>query len=250
MSQVIAITGKGGTGKTALAALLVRHLIKNRKSLLVIDADADTNLPGALGVTAEKTVGEMKEFMFEQRDKMSPDTDKERVLESKIYEVLTETKHYDLLVMGRPEGAGCYCFANNLLRGIMDRLIKNYDITIIDTAAGLEHLSRRLIRDVDTMVVVTDGSRRGLQTAERIRDLAGKLSLNVKRMYVAANKVTDENRETIKRYAAELKLELIGAIPFDAGLARLDMEGTPLVQLGDDSPAVKETGVIAKRIGL
>jgi len=132
----------------------------------------------------------MREFMLQERDKLPPDTSKERLLESKVYEVLIEMPHYDLLVMGRPEGSGCYCFANNLLRGIMDRILKNYDLTIIDTAAGLEHLSRRIIRDVDELLVVTDGSRRGLQTAERIRELAKSLDLKIKNMHVIANKVT------------------------------------------------------------
>jgi len=130
--------------------------------------------------------------------------------------------------MGRPEGSGCYCFANNLLRGIMDRILKNYDITIIDTAAGLEHLSRRIIRDVDELLVVTDGSRRGLQTAERIRELAKSLNLNVKQMHVIANKVTpkpDADREICR----ELKMDLAGIVPFDEVLARFDLEGRLLL---------------------
>ncbi len=248
--RVIAITGKGGTGKTAVAALLIKCLSSNKKTLLAIDADPDSNLPDVLGVKVEKTVGDMREFMFEERDKMPLDTDKERVLESKVYEVLAEMKRYDLLVMGRPEGAGCYCFANNLLRGIMDRILKNYDLTIIDTAAGLEHLSRRIIRDVDELLVVTDGSRRGLQTAERIRELAKSLNLNIKKMHVIANKVTSENKARIEEYARELKMDVVGVVPFDETLAKFDLEGKPLVELPESSAAVKGVGEIAKRMGL
>ena len=248
--KVIAITGKGGTGKTAVAGMLIRHISKGKKTLLAIDADPDSNLPDVLGVKVEKTIGDMREFMLAQRDKMAPDTNKERLLESKIYEVLTEMPNYDLLVMGRPEGSGCYCFANNLLRGIMDKILKNYDLTIIDTAAGLEHLSRRIIRDVDELLVVTDGSRRGLQTAERIRELAKSLNLNIKKMHVIANKATPENREQIEDYARELKMDLMGIVPFDETLAKFDLEGRPLYELPDDSVALAGVGEIVRKMGL
>jgi CO dehydrogenase maturation factor len=190
----------------------------------------------------------MREYMFAGKENMLQDISKERILESKLYEVLVETPIYDLLVMGRPEGPGCYCYTNNLLRGIMDRIIKNYDLTIIDTPAGLEHLSRGLIRDVDELLVVTDGSRRGIQTAERIRDLAGKLSLKIKKVYVLANKITPDSLERISQYASELGLEMIGAVSFDENIARYDLEGEPLAKLPEESVSVREIGRIAERI--
>jgi len=248
--KVIAITGKGGTGKTAIAGMLIRNLSTGKKAILAIDADPDSNLPDVLGAEVEKTIGDMREFMLTERDKLPPDINKESFLESKIYEILTERQGYDLLVMGRPEGAGCYCFANNLLRGIMDRILKNYDLTIIDTAAGLEHLSRRIIRDVDELLIVTDGSRRGLQTAERIRDLAKGLNLNIRKMHVIANKITPENRARIEEYAKELKMDLIGIVPFDNTLAKFDLEGRPLSELPEDSTAVKAVQEIVMRMGL
>ncbi len=248
--KVIAITGKGGTGKTAVAGMLIKYLSKSNKTLLTIDADPDSNLPDVLGVKVDKTIGDMREFMLTERDRMPPDINKERLLESKVYEVLIEMPAYDLLVMGRPEGAGCYCFANNLLRGIMDRILKNYDLTIIDTAAGLEHLSRRIIRDVDELLVVTDGSRRGLQTAERIRELAKSLNLNIRNMHVIANKVTPQNSARIEEYARELKMDIVGVVPFDEILARFDLEGKPLAELPEDSVALRGVGEIARRMGL
>jgi len=132
----------------------------------------------------------------------------------------------------------------------MDRILKNYDLTVIDTAAGLEHLSRRIIRDVDELLVVTDGSRRGLQTAERIRELAKSLNLNVKKMHVIANKVTPGNRARLEEYAKELKMDLVGVVPFDEILARYDLEGRPLSELPEDSIAFKAVGDIAKSMGL
>ncbi len=248
--KVIAVTGKGGTGKTAIAGMLIKHLTSGKKTLLAIDADPDSNLPDVLGVMVDKTVGDMREFMLQERDKMAPDTNKEVLLESKVYEVLTEMPRYDLLVMGRPEGSGCYCFANNLLRSIMDRILKNYDLTIIDTAAGLEHLSRRIIRNVDELLVVTDGSRRGLQTAERIRELSGSLNLNIGKMHVIANKVTSENRARLEEYAKKLKMDLVGVVPFDEVLASFDLEGRSLVELPEDSEALRGVGEIVQKMGL
>ncbi len=250
MTKVIAITGKGGTGKTAMTSLLIRHLTKTNKVVLAIDADPDTNLPETLGCEVVKTVGDMKQFMLDERDNLPPDINKESIFESKLYEVLEEMPKYDLIVMGRPEGSGCYCYVNNLLRGIMDRLVKNYDVVIIDTEAGLEHFSRKMIRDVDDLIVVTDGSRRGLRTAERIRDLTEELDTNVRNIVVVANKVTDANRAEIKRTADGLNLELIGSVPVDRVIAERDLKGLPLFDLPDDSIAVQEVDKIAKKLGL
>ena len=249
MTKKIAITGKGGTGKTALAALLIRHIVRTDtdRVLLAVDADSDANLPEALGETVEMTVGDIRETAIEG---LPPDADKMQVLESKIYEVLLEKPRYDLLVMGRPDGPGCYCYANNLLRGIMDKVTENYDIVVIDTAAGMEHLSRRIIRNIDYLLVVTDGSRKGLSTAERIRDLVGELDLGFKQIYVVLNKVTPENRDSLTKHASELGFAIAGTIPFDTMLAEYDLEGLPLVDLPDESEAVVETGRIAELIGV
>lgn len=247
MTTTIAVTGKGGTGKTAVAALLIRHVMQSDRVLLAVDADPDSNLPEALGDTASRTVGDIREMAIED---LPPDADKMQILESRIYEILIEKPRYDLLVMGRPDGPGCYCYANNLLRGIMDRITKNYDLVIIDTAAGLEHLSRRIIRNPDILLIVTDGSRKGLSTAERIRDLASELDLGFKKMYILLNKVTPENKESLQEYASELGFEIAGTIPFDATLAEYDLEGTALVDLPDDSQAVTEVERITGVIGI
>lgn len=248
--KVVAITGKGGTGKTAVAAMLIRKLVSKDKTILAIDADPDSNLPEVLGDEVEQTVGDQREFLMTQRDNLPPDTDKSRVLESKIYSVLSEQTGYDLLVMGRPEGKGCYCFANNLLRGIMDRIIKNYDLTIVDTAAGLEHLSRGIIQDVNELIVVTDGSKRGLHTAQRIRELVNELDLNIEKMHVVLNKVTPQNSERLQEYAGELGLDLAGVIPFDETIAQFDLEGRPLKELPPMSPAIVEIENIIIQLGL
>jgi CO dehydrogenase maturation factor len=250
VAKIIAVTGKGGTGKTATTSLLIRHLTRGDKVVLAVDADPDTNLPETLGCEPGKTIGDIKEFMHEERDNLPPDINKESILEGKLYEILEEMPGYDLLVMGRPEGSGCYCYVNNLLRGIMNKLVDNYDILIIDAEAGLEHFSRKIFRNVDDLIVVTDGSRRGLRTAERIRELVGELETEVSNIYVIANKVTDSNREKIAGTAKELGLELIGMIPVDEMIIQRDLAGEPLFDLPDDSVAVQEIEKIAQKLGL
>lgn len=253
MGKVIAVTGKGGTGKTAVTAMLIGHLVKNsgkKYRMLVIDADADANLADALGVRVGKTIGDMREFMQQSRFTTSPETDKQVLFESKLFEILLEEAGYDLLVMGKPEGSGCYCFVNNLLRGIMDKTTANYDLIIIDTPAGLEHFSRKTIPDLDDLIVVTDESRRGLTTGERIRDLAGEIELKYKDLFVIVNKVTIERKEKVLANARDLGLKVIGTIPYDESLARFDLVGDPLMGLPDDSPAVKEMVQVVEALGL
>jgi CO dehydrogenase maturation factor len=253
LGKVIAVTGKGGTGKTAVTAMLIRHLVKNsgkKYRMLVIDADADANLADALGVRVGKTIGDMREFMQQSRFNTPPETDKQVLFESKLFEILLEEEGYDLLVMGKPEGSGCYCFVNNLLRGVMDKTTANYDLIIIDTPAGLEHFSRKTIPDLDDLIVVTDESRRGLTTGERIRDLAGEIELKYKNLFVIVNKVTIERKEKVLENARDLGLKVIGTIPYDESLARFDLVGDPLMGLPDDSPAVKEMVQVVEALGL
>ncbi|MFW5987536.1 MAG: AAA family ATPase [Methanohalophilus sp.] len=250
MTKIIAITGKGGTGKTAITALLMRQLTKSDKVVLAIDADPDTNLPETLGCEADRTIGDIKEYMMNERDNMPPDINKESIFESKIYETLNELPDYDLLVMGRPEGSGCYCYVNNLLRGIMDRLTENYDVVIMDMEAGLEHFSRKTIRNIDDLLVVTDGSRRGMRTAERISELVHELETDVRNIHVVANKVTEDNKEQIQKTANELGLKLIGLVPTDEMIAERDLAGEALYDLPEDSKAVIEVERIAAKLGL
>ena len=253
MGKIIAVTGKGGTGKTAVTAMLIRHLLKESQkkyNILVIDADPDANLADALGVEASKTVGDMREFMQESRFTAAPDTDKQRLFESKIFEILIEEDGYDMLIMGKPEGSGCYCFVNNLLRGIMEKTVDNYDLVLIDAAAGLEHFSRKIFPELDGLIVVSDESRRGLTTAERIRDLAKEMDLKYKDLYVIVNKVTPERSDKVLETANGLGLKVIGTIPYDQNLAKFDLVGDPLTGLPDDSPAIVKMKQVVEELGL
>lgn len=252
MGKVIAITGKGGTGKTAVTAMLIRHLNNSEKKfrILAIDADPDANLADALGVQVGKTIGDMREFMQDSRFTASPDTDKQALFEAKVFEILLEEDGYDLLVMGKPEGSGCYCYVNNLLRAILDKTATDYDLIVIDTPAGLEHFSRKIFPELDDLIVVTDESRRGLTTGERIRDIAREMGLKYKGLYVIVNKITTGRRDKVIENATSLGLEVIGIIPYDESLAKFDLVGDPLTGLPDDSPAVKEMVNVVGKLGL
>lgn len=235
---VVAVAGKGGTGKTLVSALLINFISESTTSVLAVDADPDSNLPEALGVADEvkKTLGDIRELFQVSRDDMGT-MNKEQWLEGKIYaEAICECPRYDLLVMGRPEGEGCYCFANSLLRGVLKRLMRHYDYIVIDTEAGLEHFSRKTIDSADYIIIVTDMSRKGLATASRIKDLAEDLKLNFRKIYLIANRITSSSAEkTIKEFAKEKGMELLAVLPYDERVAEIDLRGEPVTEIDKNS---------------
>ncbi len=247
--MIIAVSGKGGTGKTVIASLLVRSLAeRNAYDILAIDSDPDSNLPEALGVEVERTIGDIREELLEKRDSLSPGMSWRSQLEYEAMRAIVETRAFDLISMGRPEGPGCYCAANHVLREIIDTLAKNYDYVIIDTEAGLEHLSRRTTQNVDVMLVVTDTSKRGITTAARIKELAEELQVKFSDIYVVINRATAETKEKLQEYAREIGLEVIGIVPEDENVRRYDYEGKPLIELPDDTPALRAVREIAEKI--
>ena len=248
--MIIAVSGKGGTGKTLLSSLLIKALSEKNKDILAIDADPDSNLPEALGVEVIKTVGDVREELKVDTAKgnIPKDMNKWDILDYKIMESVVETPKFDLLVMGRPEGSGCYCAVNNMLRKIIETLSANYDYIVIDTEAGLEHLSRRTTQNVDTMLVVTDKSKRGILTAQRIGELSNELDINFKKMFLVVNRITPDNKDMIIKKAKETGIEIIGTIYEDEEVAEYDIEGTPLVNLPDDSNSVITVSKIVSRI--
>lgn len=241
MSKVIAVSGKGGVGKTLVAALLVKELVERKAgSVLAIDADPDANLAGALGVTVEKTIGDIREDISHG---LPANVEKRTYLESKAFEITVESDGFDLISMGRPEGSGCYCALNHMLREVIDTTTKAYDYTVIDAEAGLEHLSRRTTQNVDTMLVVTDASHRGLETAKRIKELAKELEIEFRGLKLVLNRVTEENKETLREEASKVDIPVIAEIPEDANVSKYDLSGKPLIELPGDSlacVAVKE----------
>ncbi len=152
--------------------------------------------------------------------------------------------------MGRSEGEGCYCFVNNVLTHILDTLTKNYGVILMDMEAGLEHLSRRTDRDVDAMLVVTDPSRMGFETARRIKDLAEEVHIDVKKIYLVGNNFPQDMTDTLKKAADDIGVELAGSVPYDENVMSFNITGKPLLGIPDDSPAYRAVEHIAQKIGL
>jgi CO dehydrogenase maturation factor len=243
---IIAVSGKGGTGKTLVSSLLIKSIRGKGRDILAIDADPDSNLPEALGIQVDRTVGDIREELKKDtaQGNLPTDANKWDILDYKIMESIIETPEFDLLVMGRPEGSGCYCAVNNILRKIIETISQNYDYIIIDTEAGLEHLSRRTTQNVDVMLVVTDPSKRGILTAKRIEELSDELDISFKNMYLVLNRVKPQNESVILEKVKEIKLDIAGTIYEDQLIENYDMEGEPLINLPEDSQAVESVSQI------
>jgi len=239
VTKTIAVAGKGGTGKTTLSALIIDYLVrKGRGSVLAIDADPSTNLNLALGVPLTDTVGDVREETATAvgGSRALGGMSKWDYLDLRINEALVEERGFDLLAMGRPEGPGCYCAANNILRTSVDRLSDGYDYVVIDNEAGLEHLSRRTTRDVDLLLVVSDPTLRGIVAAGRVAEVVNELKTDVGAIYLIVNRVTgDALPELLMKAIDDFKLKLAGFIPADPAVNDLDSHGEPIVKLPADA---------------
>lgn len=250
---VISVSGKGGVGKTTTAALLTRIVTeKTKRDLLVVDADPVLNLPRALGIDVPKTVGSIATKLRRDIDEgtYNGEVAKQDVLEGEIYEALIEDPRFDFLAMGRTEGEGCYCYVNRLLTQILDTLSQNYEITLLDMSAGLEHLSRRTNRNVDILIIVVDPSRAAYEAALRIRDLAKEVHIEFKKIVVIGNRFPPEMEADLKSQLEIEGMQLIGMIPNDDELSKVNYRGVPLFDLDEESPAVKAVDQIAEKLGL
>ena len=250
---VVSVAGKGGVGKTTTSALLSRAVIElTKRSLLVVDADPVMNLPRALGVEVPMSVGAIATRLRKSIDdgSLGGEVAKQDVLEGEIFESLVESDRFDFLAMGRTEGEGCYCYVNRLLTQILDTLSKNYELTLMDMSAGLEHLSRRTNRNVDVLVIVIDPSRAAFEAAVRIRDLAKEVHIDFKKIVVIGNRFPEGMEDDLRKQLEEVDLTLIGMIPNDDELSKANYLGRPLTELDANSPAVKSVEEIAEKLGL
>lgn len=251
MALHIAVAGKGGTGKTTFAAVAIRQLIKGgKKPVLAVDADANANLNEALGIEVEETISEIIDKIKNDLAPLPAGMTKDQYVQYRIYQSLAEGDDVDLLSMGGPEGPGCYCYANNILKGYMDELAKNYPVVVADNEAGLEHLSRRTTQNVDYLFVISDASARSIRSAKRIKELIEALNLEVKRIYLVVTKVQEGSIEVLQGEIDNTGLELLGTIPLDANITEYDLHSRPLVDLPDDSPSVVAVKEILKKAGI
>jgi CO dehydrogenase maturation factor len=241
MSYLVAITGKGGVGKTTIAALLISRLIKRGcRPVLAVDADPNTCLDTALGVTVEKTVGGVREEAREIAGKgMAAGISKQELLEMKIAECLVEAKDFDLIAMGRPEGPGCYCYANNVLKSVLTEISSHYPYVVLDNEAGLENLSRRIIQKVDILIIATDPSLRGLETVRRLHALAQEMEMKYDRLAIIVNRLRgDELPSSVNDLKKQINAGFVIGLQDNDRLACLSEQGQPLSNLEEENPVI------------
>lgn len=249
MGRSVAVAGKGGTGKTTFAALITRYLVEKKQgSILAVDADPNANLHEALGLKVTTFISDILEDTKNPKS-VPPGMSKDMFIEYKLAQALVETENLDLLVMGRPQGPGCYCYPNDLLRKHLETLSRNYAYLVIDSEAGLEHISRRIIQNVDDLFVMSDASARGIRSAGRIRELVEEMGLPIKRLLLVVTKTSDGLGPLVEE-VERTGLPLAGTIPFDPLVVEYDTLGKPLFELPPDSVAVQRAQEILQRTGI
>lgn len=247
--SILVVGGKGGVGKTSVSAMMVKLLIKHHENLLVIDADPVSSLIYALGEKPEKTIGNYRECVISSTEEQRAIF--KRPLKTIIKEMVAKSpRGYDLLAMGRSEGKGCFCGINDMLRYSIEQLCAEYATTLIDCEAGIEQVNRRAVHHIDKLLLVADTSRRGIAALVQIRDIATKynedrpISVNV-----VVNRVRDEKEEKqVREIAQDFGLNVIGCIPEDSNVREYNLGEKPLLDLPDDSPAIRALNDIVKKL--
>ena len=256
MAQTIALAGKGGVGKTTICGMLIEYLCQKKNGpVLAVDADANSKLNEVLGVEVHSTLGEIREEIAQAemsaKNPIPAGMSKADYAEMQFSDALTEADDYDLLVMGRTQGKGCYCFVNGLLSTQVAKYAQNYRYIVVDNEAGLEHLSRGILPKVDTILLVSDCSRRGVQAAGRLSQMIDELKLGAKEVGLIINRapggqLNDGVREEIDKYG----LHLMGVVPHDDTVYEYDAEGKPSVTVPADSPVKQAVHRIFDQLAL
>lgn len=250
MTKIIAMAGKGGTGKTTTTALLTKYLLQKKETpLLLVDADANANLNELLNLDVNLTLGQIRK---ELKGELPAHITRDQFMEMKIHQALIEETGYDLLVMGQPDGPGCYCAANQHLAMTMDKLADNYKYIIVDNEAGMEHLSRMNLRSIDYLFVTSDPSARGILTAKRIAEIAEPLGLQIKEQYLFINRapqpVTPALQEKIDEAVTDTDMQLGGIIPSSETLINQELSGESYIALDDSANVVQTVNAIFDKI--
>jgi CO dehydrogenase maturation factor len=243
----IALAGKGGTGKTTVAGMLIKYLVKMDKTpILAVDADSNANLNEVCGLEVTDTLGNAREEM--KKGIVPNGMTKDIFMNMKLQQAVVEDDGFDLVVMGQPEGPGCYCAANTLLTGFLEKLTGNYPYIVMDNEAGMEHISRLTTSNVDVLLIVSDTSRRALQAAIRIHDLAKNLNIGVSKSYLIINQVKDALSDAVLNMVKKNGLEIAGTIPEDNDVYEYDLNGRPTIEIPEDNRAVKAAFEIFDKI--
>lgn len=254
MAFTIAFAGKGGTGKTTLAGLTIRYIIEKKKMpVLAVDADSNNCLNEALGVDVPATIGRLREEslqLIRSGAERPGGMSMEQIFDYQVQQSLVESKGFDLMVMGRPEGPGCYCAANNIIRKYTDKLSDTYPYVVIDNEAGMEHLSRRTTHKVNILLIISDPTVRGVQTAKRIHGLVDELQLEIDRRIIVINRVAGNEYAELRKLAEAEGLDVAGIVPQDSLISSFDFQGKPVFQLPDNAEAIKSIYGILDSLGI
>lgn len=252
-TKTIAITGKGGVGKTTVAGILISRLIAaGCEPVLAVDADPNTCLDEVLGVKAEKSIGRVREEARDESQKgMASGVSKQQMIEMKIAESLVEADSFDLIAMGRSEGPGCYCYANNILKQAIGTISESYPFVVLDNEAGLENLSRRIVQQVDVLIMVTDPSKRGIDTIKRLYELTIEMGIEFKQLVVIVNRLRNGN---VPDYAMQLmestRTDMVIGLPDNDQLAEYAEAGQAVHGLSKSNPVVERVDQLIKSLGL
>ena len=252
--HTIAVAGKGGVGKTTTCGMLIDYLCKKKNGpVLVVDADANSNLNEVLGVEVETSLGAIREEMAqaELKGSIPAGMTKADYADFKFNSAIIEEDDFDMLVMGRTQGKGCYCYVNGVLKTQVDKYARNYSYIVMDNEAGLEHVARGTLPHVDTMLLISDCSRRGIQAVARIAEMVQEMNLNPTKMGLIVNRapggvLDDGVKEEIEKHG----LTLFGVLPHDEAVYRCDCDGEPSSKLPDNDPMKVALKGIAQSIGL
>ena len=254
MPHTIAVAGKGGVGKTTTCGMLIDYLCKkNSGPVLVVDADANSNLNEVLGVEVETSLGAIREEMAqaELKKTIPAGMTKAEYAEYKFNSALIEEDDFDMLVMGRTQGKGCYCYVNGVLKSQVDKYAKNYSYIVMDNEAGLEHVARGTLPHVDTMLLISDCSRRGIQAVARVAEMIEEMNLRPGNMGLIVNRAPGGVLEAgVLEEIEKHGLKLLGVLPQDEGVYRCDCNGEPSAKLPDNNPVKTALKGIMQSIGL
>ena len=257
MNKIIAFSGKGGVGKTTSLVLFLKYIIDNKKAkdILVIDSDPDANVADVIGEEIKfcDTIGGKMKLLKDkiQGFKVSPNTPKNQLIESDVFSCLIEMDDFDLLEMGRQEGEGCYCFINDVLKKVIDSLSKNYDITLLDSPAGLEHFARKTGRDVTDLVIVTDPSKMGIHTMKRILEITDELQLKFENIWILGNRFPEDLKVILEEEIKKVKkdnVKLLGFISNNDEISKINLMDGNLLELSKDNPSYQQAKDIFAKI--
>jgi len=249
MAKLVAITGKGGVGKTTISALLIKSLIDSEKTpVLAIDADPNSCLDAALGVNVTDTVGRAREDARSAKQNGGANISTKELLRLKIESALVEAKGFDLIAMGRPEGEGCYCYANNILKEVISEISSSYPYVVLDNEAGLENLSRRIVKKVDLLVLVSDASNAGLQTLLRLFELANEMKMSYGKLALVINKLRGGIPDRAEEIKEKTKADIVLGLPVDNEVADFAEESKCFLEISAENPVYKKISGLLRKV--